>query len=61
MSITIVHTNDTHGNFRPPVTERLRALREAHPESIRQYRVAERRDRADRKQRRRAARLKGSR
>jgi transposase len=35
--------------------------REAHPESIRQYRVAERRDRADRKQRRRAARLKGSR
>jgi hypothetical protein len=30
--------------------------RHAHPESIRQYRVAERRDRADRKQRRRAHR-----
>jgi transposase len=30
--------------------------RQSHPESIRQYRVEERRDRADRKQRRRAAR-----
>jgi transposase len=35
--------------------------RETHPECIRQYRVAERRDRADRKQRRRAARRPGSR
>lgn len=34
MSITIVHTNDTHGNFRPPVTDRLRTLREAHPDSF---------------------------
>ena len=32
------------------------AWRTAHPEAIRQYRVAERRDRADRKQYRRATR-----
>jgi transposase len=39
-----------HHSLRPDV------WREAHPESIRQYRVQERRDRADRQQRRRAAR-----
>jgi transposase len=37
------------------------AWREAHPDCIRQYRVEERRDRADRKQRRRAARRRGGR
>lgn len=34
MSVTVIHTNDTHGNFRPPVTDRLRALRQAHPDSV---------------------------
>lgn len=32
--LTIIHTNDTHGRMIAPVSERLRALREAHPSAI---------------------------
>jgi 5'-nucleotidase len=33
-AITIIHTNDTHGRMKPPVSERLRALRDAHPGAL---------------------------
>jgi len=32
--LVLIHTNDTHGRLRPPVTDRLRALVEARPGAL---------------------------
>jgi len=34
VEVVILHTNDTHGRLQPPVTDRLRALRDEHPDAL---------------------------